>query len=135
MSHTPTARPGSGDTHQIHPAKTSAAATFALIFGLSALLSVLTLILTPLALVLAVIGLVLGIAGIKMAGRVGVTGKALAITGLVMSILTLLIGAAAIIGVTTFLNDDAAVSRLEQQVQNLRDQLPTDVEVPTPSDS
>jgi amino acid transporter len=135
MSHVPTGRTAADGIHQIHPAKTSAAATFALIFGLSALLSVLTLLLTPLALVLAVIGLVLGIAGIKMSKRVGVTGRALAITGLVMSVLTLLLGVATIVGVATFLNNDAAVTRLEQQVQGLRDQLPTEVDVPTPGAS
>lgn len=47
------------------PAKTSAAAAFALVFGVAALLSVLTVILSPVGLVLGIIGLVLGVLGIR----------------------------------------------------------------------
>ncbi|WP_177891252.1 DUF4190 domain-containing protein [Vallicoccus soli] len=112
------------------PAKTSAAAVFALVFGLAALLSVLTVILSPLGLVLGIIGIVLGIVGMKMAGRVGVTGKGVAIGGLVLSILAVLLAAVLAAGVTTFLNDEGAVDRLEQRIENLRDDLPQDVEVP-----
>ena len=35
-------------------------------------------------------------------------------------------------GVTFFLNDDQAVNRLEQKVQQLRDQLPDNINVPQP---
>jgi len=125
--------PERDDVREPAPAKTSAAATFALVFGLSALLSFLTLILSPLALVLAVIGILLGVAGLKMTKRRGVTGKSLAVAGLVMSILVLLLGLLGAIGISTFLNDDQAVNRLEQQVQQLRDQLPSDVELPAGS--
>ncbi|WP_299036947.1 hypothetical protein [uncultured Pseudokineococcus sp.] len=121
------------DVREPKPAKTSAAATFALVFGLSALLSFLTLVLAPLALVLAVIGILLGVAGLTMTKRRGVTGKGLAIAGLVMSVLVLLLGLLGVIGVSTFLNDDQAVERLEQRVEQLRDQVPTDVEIPTGS--
>lgn len=114
------------------PAKTSAAAALALVFGLSALLATLTVLLTPLALVLSVIGLVLGVAGLKMAGRAFVTGKGLAVAGLVMSVLALLLSLTVVVGVSTFLNDQGAVDRLEQRVEGLRDQLPQDVEVPAP---
>jgi hypothetical protein len=118
--------------HRIKPAKTSAAAVFSLVFGLSALLSVLTVILSPLALVLGIIGVVLGVVGLKMAKRVGVTGKGVAIGGLVLSVLALLLAGAIAVGLTTFLNDESAVNRLEQRVEQLREDLPRDVDVPTP---
>ena len=114
------------------PAKTSTAAVFALVFGLAALLSVLTIILSPLGLLLGLIGIVLAAFGMKMAKRPGVTGKGVAIGGLVLSALAVLLAAALAIGVTTFINDDSAVNRLEQQVQKLRDQVPTAVNVPQP---
>lgn len=120
------------DEHRLKPAKTSAAAVFALVFGLSALLSVLTVILAPLALALSLVGIVLGFVGMKMAKRVGVTGKGVAIGGLVLSIIALLLAITAAVGVTTFLNNESAVDRLERQVQKLRDDLPSDVEVPQP---
>jgi len=34
------------------------------------------------------------------------------------------------VGVVTFLNNQSAVDRLQHQVQNLRDKLPTQVTVP-----
>jgi hypothetical protein len=117
---------------RIRPAKTSAAAAFALVFGVSALLSVLTVIVGPLGIVLALVGIVLGVVGIRNAKRVGVTGRGVAAGGLVLSVLALLIAAAVAAGVTFFINDDQAVDRLEQQVEQLRDQLPDDVNVPQP---
>lgn len=120
------------DEHRLKPAKTSAAAVFSLVFGLSALLAVLTVVLAPLALVLAVVGIILGVVGIRMAKRVGITGKGTAIGGLVLSVLALLLAITAAIGVTTFLNNEGAVTRLEDQVQNLRDDLPSTVDVPQP---
>jgi len=120
------------DEQRLKPAKTSAAAAFSLVFGVAALLSVLTVILSPLGLLLGIVGIVLGVIGMKMAKRVGVTGKGVAVGGLVLSVLAVLLASAALIGVTTLLNDDAAVTRLEEQVQELRDGLPQDVEVPQP---
>lgn len=114
------------------PAKTSAAAVFSLVFGLSALLAVLTIVLAPLTLLLSVIGIVLGVVGLRMAKRVGVTGKGVAVAGLVLSVLALLLALTAVVGVTTFLNDEGAVQRLEQKVQDMRDDLPSDVDVPAP---
>ena len=122
------ARHDRDDVRDAAPAKTSAAATFALVFGLSALLSFLTLILAQLALVLSIIGIVLGVAGLKMTKRRGVTGKGLAIAGLVMSGLVFLLSILGIIGVSTFLNDDAAVERLQTQVQELVDRAPQQLE-------
>lgn len=82
----------STDDHdvRIEHAKTSAAATFGLIFGLSALILALSVLLSPVGLVLGIIGIVVAAFGIKMAGKPGVTGKAVAITGLVMSVLAVL---------------------------------------------
>ena len=122
----------SGVEHRTKPAKTSAAAAFALVFGVAALIAVLTVILAPIALVLSLIGIVLGIVGMKMAKRVGITGKTVALGGLVLSVLSLLLAVTAAIGVTTFLNNDAAVTRMENEVSQLRDKLPTDVNVPQP---
>lgn len=113
-------------------AKTSAAAVFALVFGLSALLSVLTLILGPLGLVLGIIGIVLGVLGIRNAKRPGVTGKGVAIGGLVLSVFAVLIGGALALGLTFFLNSEDALDRLEQelgtQLEQLREQLPEDIQ-------
>ncbi len=117
---------------RIKPAKTSAAAAFALVFGVSALISVLTVVFGPLAIVLAIIGVILGIVGMRNAKRVGVTGKGVALGGLILSVISLLLGVALAAGITFYLNDEQAVNRLEQQVQNLRDQLPDDVNIPQP---
>ncbi|MGN6332934.1 MAG: DUF4190 domain-containing protein [Motilibacteraceae bacterium] len=112
------------------PAKTSAAAVFALVFGLSSLLSVLTVVLSPLALVLGIIGIVLGVVGLKMARRPGVTGKGTAIGGLVLAIIGTLLAIAVGVGVTTFLNNQSAVNRLQHQVDQMRNNLPQHVDVP-----
>lgn len=113
------------------PAKTSLAAAFALAFGVAAFVLTLTVIFSPVGLVLGIIGIILGIVGLLMARKLGVTGKAVAITGLVLSGLSVLIVGALAIGLTTFLNDQGAVDRLEQQIDQLRDNLP-DADVPTP---
>ena len=105
-------------------AKTSAAATFALVFGVSALICVLTAILSLPGLVLGIIGVVLGIVGLRMARRPGVTGRGVAIGGLVLSVLAVVLALAFAAGVTTFVNNESAVDRLERQVQDLRDKLP-----------
>lgn len=112
------------------PARTSAAAAFALIFGVAALLSVLTVILSPVGLVLGVIGLILGLVGIRMARRTGITGKGVAIGGLVLSLLAVLASVTIAVGATTVLNNDTAVNRLQHQVDKLRDKLPGHVTVP-----
>ncbi|SCG69542.1 DUF4190 domain-containing protein [Micromonospora halophytica] len=105
------------------PAKTSAAATFALVFGVAALFSVLTAILAWIGLVLGIIGVILGIVGLKMSRRPGVTGRGVAIGGLVLSALAVLLGLALAAGITTFVNNEGAVDRLQQRVDDLRDKL------------
>ncbi|GAA0396695.1 hypothetical protein JMF97_28290 [Micromonospora fiedleri] len=113
-------RSGRGGT----TAKTSAAATFALVFGVAALISVLTAILASVGLVLGIIGIILGVIGLRMAGRPNVTGRGLAVGALILSVLAVLIAIAFAAGLTTFLNNENAVNRLERQVEDLRDKLP-----------
>ncbi|MGN9775896.1 hypothetical protein ACTMS0_08960 [Micromonospora sp. H33] len=104
-------------------AKTSAAATFALVFGVAGLFSVLTAVLAPVGVVLGIIGVILGIVALRMSRRPGVTGRGVAIGGLVLSALAVLIGLALGAGLTTVINNEAAVDRLQQQVDDLRDRL------------
>lgn len=82
--------------------KTSAAATFALVFGLSSLYAGLTAVLFPLAILFGIIGIILGIAGINYAKRPGVTGGSLAVAGLILAIIGLLIGIAVVVLGATF---------------------------------
>ena len=113
------------ERHLVRPAKTSAAAAFALVFGVAALFTALTAILAPVAVVLGLIGLILGIAGLKMARRVGVTGKGVAIGGLVTAVLGLLLGAAVIAGAAVFVNDEQNLNRLEGWIEDVRNDLPS----------
>lgn len=114
---------------RVKPAKTSAAATFALVFGLAALFCALTGILSPAAVLLGLIGLVLAVVGFKMTKRIGVTGKGLAIGGLVTSLLGLLLGAAVIAGAAAFVNDEANLNRIQGWVDDARENLPSGSEV------
>ncbi|HVQ87027.1 MAG TPA: DUF4190 domain-containing protein [Actinomycetes bacterium] len=120
------------DEKRVKPAKTSIAAVFALIVGLSAVYAVLTVLLSPVGLVLSLIGIALGIAGIRMTRQIGVTGRGVATSGLVLSVIALIGSIVLAAGVTTFLNDDAAVNRLENGVENMRQNLPQDVNIPQP---
>ena len=114
------------------PARTSAAAAFALAVGTAAFVCVLIVVLSPVGLVLGIIGLILGVIGLRAARRVGITGKGVAIAGLVLSGLAIVVSIAFAAGVVTVLNNDSAVERIEQEVDKMRDQLPTSVEVPQP---
>jgi hypothetical protein len=109
-------------------AKTSAAATFALVFGLAALFCALTGILAPVAVLLGVIGIVLGIAGLKMTKRLGVTGKGVAIGGLITAILGFLLGAAVLAGVAVYVNDQG-LDRLQQQFDDAVQNAPSGREI------
>lgn len=112
------------DRRRVLPAKTSAAAAFALVFGLAALFCALTAILSPAAVVFAVIGIILGIVGMKMAKRPGVTGKGVAIGGLVTAVLGLLLGGAVLAGAAALVNDERRLDQLQQQIDKLRDSAP-----------
>jgi hypothetical protein len=113
---------------RVKSAKTSAAATFALVFGLAALFCALTAILAPAAVVFGLIGLVLAVVGFKMTRRLGVTGRGLAIGGLITSLLGLLLGAAVLAGAAVYVNEQG-LDRLEQQFDDLRDDLPSGSDV------
>ena len=117
------------DHGHVGHAKTSAAAVFALVFGLAALFCALTGILSPAAVLFGIIGIVLGIVGLKMAKRVGVTGKGVAIGGLVTAVLGLLLGGAVIAGLSALVNDERRLDQLQNQVEDLRDDIPTPGEV------
>ena len=110
---------------KILPAKTSAAAAFALVFGVTALFSALTAILAPVAVLLGLIGIVLGVVALKMVKRPGVTGKGVAIGGLVTAVLGLLLGAAVIGGAAVVVNDDAQLDQIQERIDDLRADLPT----------
>lgn len=114
------------------PAHTSAAAAFALAIGVAALLCVLTVVLSPVGLVLSVIGVILGIVGIRAARKLGITGKAVAIAGVVLSTIALIISIVFAAGAVTVLNNDKAVDRIERQLDKVRDKLPNKVDVPQP---
>ena len=120
-------RPDVVEEQRVLPAKTSAAAAFALIFGVSALIAALTIILAPVALVLSVVGIVLGFIGRRMATRVGVTGRFVALGGLILSVVALLLAITMVAGVTTVLNNRKAVDRINTQVQKLEKKLPSKV--------
>ena len=110
---------------EMRPAKTSAAAVFALVFGLAALFCALTGILSPAAVLFGILGIVLGVVGLKMAKRVGVTGKGVAIGGLVTAVLGLLLGGAVIGGLAALVNDDRQLDRLQNQIDDLRTDVPS----------
>jgi hypothetical protein len=110
---------------KLKPAKTSAAAAFGLVFGLAALFTALTAILAPAAVVFGLIGIIVSIAGMKMAKRVGVTGKGVAIGGLVTSILGLLLGAAVLAGAAAVVNDEARLDQLQEWIDDARDNAPS----------
>ena len=115
--------------HGVRSAKTSAAAAFALVFGLAALFCALTAILAPAAVVFSILGIILGIAGINMAKRPGVTGKGVAIGGLVTAVLGLLLGAAVIAGAAVLVNDERRLDQLQNQLDDLRDNLPSQQDI------
>jgi len=114
---------------ETRPAKTSAAAVFALVFGLAALFCALTAILSPVAVVFGILGIILGIVGLKMADRVGVTGKGVAIGGLVTAVLGLLLGGAVIAGLSALVNDESRLDQLQNRIDDLRADLPSTDEV------
>jgi hypothetical protein len=117
-----TLRPGASDGLE-H--KTSAAAVFALVFGLAALFCALTAILAPAAVLFGIVGLVLGIAGMKMAKRPGVHGRGVAIGGLVTALLGLLLGAAVLGGLAAVVNNEGALNSISDKVDDLRADLPS----------
>ena len=115
--------------HRIKRAKTSAAAATALAIGSAAFVLTLLVLFFPVALILGVIGLLLGIVGFRATKKPGVTGKGVALAAILLSAVSILLGAVFAAGVVTVLNNETAVNRIEQQVKNLRDRLPN-VDIP-----
>jgi 1,4-dihydroxy-2-naphthoate octaprenyltransferase len=120
------------EEHRTRPAKTSTTAVFALVFGLLALVFALTVVLSPVALILGIVGIVLGVLGLKAVRRVGITGRGVAVSGLVLSVIAVLLVGAVAAGVITALNNESAVNWMEERVNDLRDQIPEDIEIDTP---
>lgn len=127
--HVRTVRPADERGLGVRHAKTSAAAVFSLVFGLAALFCALTAILSPAAVLFGLIGIVLGIVGLKMAKRPGVTGKGVAIGGLVTAVLGLLLGAAVIAGASVLVNDEQRLDQLQTEIEELRQDLPSTSEL------
>ena len=123
MTGTSTVRPGTG--HGTLTYKTSAAAAFALVFGLAALFCALTGILAPAAVLFGLTGTILAIAGMKMAKRLGVTGKGVAIGGLITAVLGLLLGGAVLAGAAVVVNDEAQLDRITNWIEDVRNDVPS----------
>lgn len=117
------------DTRPVPAAKTSAAAVFSLVFGLAALFCALTAILSPAAVLFGLIGLVLAVVGLKMAKRPGITGKGVAVGGLVTSLLGLVLGVVVIGGLAAVVNDTSQLDRIQRYVDDARANLPSTDEV------
>lgn len=111
------------------PARTSIAAAFALGVAVTALVCALVVILGPLGLILGIVGIVLSIFGIRNGGKLGITGRGMSIVALIISIVAAVLGGAIVAGVSTFLTNQQAVDRFENQLDQWRDRLP-DVDVP-----
>ena len=133
---TPTAAPAvpsveqhRADTRPTPAAKTSTAAVFALVFGLAALFCALTAILSPVAIVLGIIGLVLAAAGLKMARKPGITGRGVAIGGLVTALLGIILGGVVIGGVAAIVNNKSQLDRIQTYIDDARAKLPSTSEV------
>jgi hypothetical protein len=111
--------------------KTSAGAVFALVFGLSALFSALTGLLAPLAILLGIVAIVLSVFGILMSRQPQITGKGVAIGGLVLGLLGLLISLGLIGGLLAFLSNDANRARIENRIEQVRQQISSTQPVPS----
>jgi hypothetical protein len=60
-----------------------------------------------------------------MAKRVGVTGKGVAIGGLVTAVLGLLLGGAVIAGLSALVNDEQRLDQLQNRIDQLRSEAPS----------
>lgn len=112
-----------GYEERTKPARTSIAAALALAVSVAALVCALVVILGPLGLVLGIVGIVLSIFGIRNGGKHGITGRGMAIAALAISIIAAVLGGAVVAGISTFLTNEAAVQRLEDQLNQWRDRV------------
>jgi 1,4-dihydroxy-2-naphthoate octaprenyltransferase len=118
--------------HRTLPAKTSTTAVFALVFGLLALVFAISVVLSPVALILGIVGIVLGVLGLKAVRRAGITGRGVAVSGLVLSVIAVLLVGGIAAGLVTALNNESAVTWMEDRVNDLRDEIPEDIEIDAP---
>lgn len=109
--------------------KTSAAAAFALVFGVAALFSALTAVLAPVAILLALVGIILAVVGRKMSRKPGITGRTVATGGLVTSVLALLIGFAVVAGASVLVNNDKYLNKVTNQIDKLKSDVPSGTEI------
>lgn len=112
----------------VRPARTSAAAAFALVFGLAALLFGLTGILAPAAVLFGLIGIVLGVAGRRAGLRPGITGRGVATGGLVTAVLGLLLGVVVLGGLAVYVQQKG-LDGLQQRIDQVRNSLPSGADV------
>lgn len=98
-------------------AHVSAAATIALIVGLSAVYAALTGILAPVAVALGVIGLLFSMVGFAAVSRAGVTGHSLATLGLIASAAGIVLGILAIRNVLPWLHHTDQVANLRHWLE------------------
>jgi len=111
--------------------KTSAAAAFALVFGLSALVSWFT---GPLAVLFGLLGIILGAVGASKAKREHhVTGRGLAIAGIVLGLLGLLLGAAVTATGIAIANDPQSQNFLSDLYGRFSGIMPSTSEIPNPT--
>jgi hypothetical protein len=111
------------------PAKTSAAAAFALVFGLSALICAIAVISAPVAVLFGIIAIILGIVGRGRANREWhVTGGGVALSGIILGVLGLLLGGLIIAGVATFLSDPELQREVQQRIEQELEEEGADVE-------
>jgi len=94
--------------------------------------SALTAILSPAAVVFAVLGLILAVVGLKMAKKPGVTGKGVAIDGLVSALLGLILGGVVIGGLAVVVNNKTQLDRIQHYIDDARAKLPTPRQVARP---
>ncbi len=78
----------------------------------------------------AVLSLILTVAGLKMAKKPGVTGKGVAIGGLVTALLGLILGGVVIGGLAAVVNDNTQLDRIQHYIDNARAKLPSTQQVP-----
>jgi hypothetical protein len=82
-------------------------------------------VLAPLAILFGIVGIVLGVIGRKKGAQAHLTGKGVATGGLVLGVIALLIGIAAVAGAVTVLVNPSLLDPVQQQFENLVNRLPT----------
>jgi VIT1/CCC1 family predicted Fe2+/Mn2+ transporter len=95
--------------------RTSWAAAASLALGVAAVLLVLPYVFWQWALAIAIVGAVLGVLGIAATQHSWITGRGLAIIGLLLSAVAIAAALVMAFDVDFFLNDESALQRLQNQ--------------------